>query len=42
MKRATLGLVTEGKATCEECQRVFNLYDIDDADEWFYGHDCEA
>lgn len=29
-------------ATCPECDRVFDLLDKDDADEWFYGHDCEV
>jgi hypothetical protein len=29
-------------ATCEECERVFDLYKEDDAQEWFYGHDCEV
>ena len=28
-------------ATCPECQRVFDLLDDDDANEWHYGHDCE-
>lgn len=27
---------------CAECGRVFDLWDEDDAQEWFYGHDCEA
>ena len=27
---------------CNECGRVFDLYNSDDADEWAYGHDCEA
>lgn len=27
--------------TCEECGRVFDLTDEDDASEWYYGHDCE-
>jgi len=26
---------------CQECNRVFNLFDTVDAEEWFYGHDCE-
>ena len=28
--------------TCPECGRVFDLMDETDAEEWFYGHDCEA
>jgi hypothetical protein len=27
---------------CVECSRVFDLMDEEDAQEWFYGHDCEA
>lgn len=26
---------------CPECGRWFDLLDEDDAQEWFYGHDCE-
>lgn len=29
------------KAVCPECDRVFDLLDEEDANEWFYGHDCE-
>ena len=29
-------------AKCGECGRVFDLLDIDQANEWYYGHDCEA
>lgn len=29
------------KVICAECERVFDLLDEDDANEWFYGHDCE-
>ena len=29
-------------ARCVECGRVFDLTDTDDANEWGYGHDCEA
>jgi hypothetical protein len=28
-------------ATCPECDRVFDLTNEDDADEWAHGHDCE-
>jgi hypothetical protein len=28
--------------TCVECERVFNLLDQNDANEYYYGHDCEA
>ena len=27
---------------CVECERVFNLFEETDAEEWHYGHDCEA
>ena len=30
------------KAKCPECTRVFDLSDETDAEEWYYGHDCEA
>jgi len=30
------------KALCGECGRVFNMFDETDANEWAYGHDCEA
>ena len=30
------------KAQCVECNRVFDLADEDDANEWYYGHDCEV
>jgi hypothetical protein len=28
-------------AKCPECSRVFNLLDETDAEEFYYGHDCE-
>jgi hypothetical protein len=28
--------------TCGECNRVFDMFDETDAEEWHYGHDCEA
>lgn len=27
---------------CPECSRVFDLTDENDANEFYYGHDCEA
>ena len=27
---------------CEDCGRVFDLFDEVDADEWSAGHDCET
>jgi hypothetical protein len=32
-------LQTEG--TCQECGRVFDLFDVSEAEEFYYGHDCE-
>lgn len=31
-----------GQRVCVECGRVFDLFDETDAEEWNYGHDCEA
>jgi hypothetical protein len=28
-------------ATCVECGRAFDMRDEDDANEYWYGHDCE-
>jgi len=28
-------------ADCSECGRRFDLLKIADAQEWFYGHDCQ-
>ena len=30
------------EVTCTECNTTFDLNDPDQAQEWFYGHDCEA
>lgn len=30
------------KAQCPECERVFDLLDEDDANEYYYRHDCEV
>lgn len=27
---------------CHECGRVFDLLNVTDAAEWYYGHDCEV
>ena len=32
----------ETEVVCVECDRVFDMFDETDAEEWFYGHDCEA
>lgn len=26
---------------CQECGRIFDLFNEADANEWEYGHDCE-
>lgn len=28
-------------AKCSECDRVFDLTDEEQAEEYYYGHDCE-
>lgn len=28
-------------AECPECNRVWDLNDEDDANDYYYGHDCE-
>ena len=33
---------TEPILRCRECDREFDLLDEDQADEWYYGHDCEG
>lgn len=35
-------VTSHASAKCVECSRVFDLLDSVDADEWFYGHDCET
>ncbi len=30
------------KGQCPECDRVFDLVDETDAEEWAFGHDCEV
>lgn len=30
------------KTKCYECGRVFDLSHENDADEFYYGHDCES
>lgn len=27
---------------CKECERYFNLFNEEEAGEWYFGHDCEA
>jgi len=40
VKKQAMRLYTT--ARCMECGRVFDLLHEGDAEEWFYGHDCEA
>jgi hypothetical protein len=35
-------LIIKTKTKCPECLRVFDLLDETDAEEFYYGHDCEA
>ena len=28
--------------SCQECGRVWDLNDEDDANDYYYGHDCEV
>lgn len=30
------------KKQCVECKRIFDLLDEVDAEEFYYGHDCES
>ena len=30
------------RVNCIECDRWFDLLDETDAQEWYYGHDCEV
>ena len=32
----------DARKKCCECNREFDLWDEIDAEEWYYGHDCEA
>lgn len=32
----------QSKAQCSECLRLFDLFDEEEASEFYYGHDCEA
>ena len=36
------GISLPKNKTCDECGRVFDLYNEKDAEEWEYGHDCEV
>jgi hypothetical protein len=38
----TTGPIIGTTATCAECERVFNLLNEQDAEEYYYGHDCEV
>lgn len=35
-------IIVYTKNKCRECGRVFDLLNKTEADEWAYGHDCEA
>lgn len=35
-------VLEQSNAVCIECDRKFDLFDEEQANEWHYGHDCEA
>ena len=42
MKENKNTMKVQTKAQCQECERVFDLIDEDEASEFYYGHDCEG
>ena len=30
------------KTVCQECKRVFDMFNDLDVEEWSFGHDCEV
>ena len=38
----SLDLMKAAIKKCVECGRVFNLFKDEDAQEFYYGHDCEV
>ena len=40
--RQEIEMKVSTKAQCIECDRVFDLLNDNDANEWSYGHDCEV
>lgn len=36
-----MSITVQTNAKCQECGRVFDLMNESDAEEWYYGHDCE-
>ena len=41
VRTSRLAQTLRSYAKCAECEREFNLFDEVDAEEWYYGHDCE-
>ena len=37
-----IGAMMVTMVRCYECDRIFNLEDETDAQEYYYGHDCEV
>lgn len=35
-------VLAQSVTKCGECERVFDLFDETDSDDWYYGHDCET
>jgi len=38
----SLDILKASQRQCPECGRNFNLFDEKDAQEFYYGHDCEV
>jgi len=34
-------ILPSGQSQCVECGRIFDMHDDLDANEWYYGHDCD-
>lgn len=35
-------MLAQATRVCGECNREFDMFDEEDAEEWHYGHDCES
>lgn len=38
----TTKMETINKTQCIDCGRIFDLMNEEEANEWYYGHDCEV
>jgi hypothetical protein len=41
IEMALIQAVPTSDRLCHDCGRTFDLFDEGDADEWYFGHDCE-